>query len=332
MAEDSSSFVLDLAERAELDAIAELVGAGPSRLLDDPRFVDLARDLSCRLPERLSGRLRRFRHDAGPDGMLLLGNLPVRPDELPDTPRVAESAQRDVTVPAAALVLIALQLGEAVAFRQEKGGALVQDVVPVPGREEFQGNAGSVALTMHVENAFHDHRPDHVALLCLRNDHDDVAGLKIASVRRALPLLSTPDRSVLAAPRFVTEPPGSFGGVRHAPVPHPVLGGAHDDPDIRVDFLSTRPLDEAAERAMARLGAALAEVCETVVLAPGDLAIVDNRLALHGRTPFTPRYDGRDRWLQRVFVHLDHRRSRALRPGNGQVLEAVGTDLGGARG
>jgi L-asparagine oxygenase len=35
---------------------------------------------------------------------------------------------------------------------------------------------------------------------------------------------------------------------------------------------------------------------------------------------FTPRYDGADRWLHRVFVHLDGRRSRPHRPGNGSVL------------
>jgi L-asparagine oxygenase len=41
---------------------------------------------------------------------------------------------------------------------------------------------------------------------------------------------------------------------------------------------------------------------------------------VHGRVAFTPRYDGYDRWLHRVFVHLDHRRSRPARPANGAVL------------
>ena len=38
---------------------------------------------------------------------------------------------------------------------------------------------------------------------------------------------------------------------------------------------------------------------------PGDLLIVDNNLAVHGRTPFEPRFDGTDRWLQRTFVVTD---------------------------
>lgn len=50
--------------------------------------------------------------------------------------------------------LVACGLGDLAAYRAEKSGALVQDVVPVPGRERFSGNAGSALLTFHNENAF----------------------------------------------------------------------------------------------------------------------------------------------------------------------------------
>jgi hypothetical protein len=39
-----------------------------------------------------------------------------------------------------------------------------------------------------------------------------------------------------------------------------------------------------------------------VVLADGDLLVIDNDHAVHGRTPFIPRYDGTDRWLKRALV------------------------------
>jgi L-asparagine oxygenase len=35
------------------------------------------------------------------------------------------------------------------------------------------------------------------------------------------------------------------------------------------------------------------------------LLIIDNRRAVHGRTAFTPRYDGRDRWLKRAYLVSD---------------------------
>ncbi|WP_100865315.1 TauD/TfdA family dioxygenase [Streptomyces sp. 3211.6] len=310
-------------ERAELEALArDLLRSAPSRI-DTTEWVERARDLSTLLPARLRRTLRRFTRDAGPDAMLLLRNLPGHPDGLPDTPLAAGSVQRTATVPAAALALVSLGLGELVSFREEKQGALVHDVVPVPGMEEYQGNAGSVALNMHTENAFHPFRPDFVGLMCLRNDHADIAGLRVASVRRALPLLDDADRALLHQPRYVTAAPASFGEGQGLPEAVGVLSGSPDDPDITVDFTSTTPLDDEAAAALARLRTAIDRVTTTLILAPGDLAFVDNRLALHGRNSFQPRYDGRDRWLQRAFVHRDLRRSRALRPADGPVVHGT---------
>lgn len=51
------------------------------------------------------------------------------------------------------------------------------------------------------------------------------------------------------------------------------------------------------------------------VLEAGDLLVIDNAVAVHGRTPFTPRFDGTDRWLQRTFVVSDLRSSDAERRG-----------------
>jgi L-asparagine oxygenase len=99
-----------------------------------------------------------------------------------------------------------------------------------------------------------------------------------------------------------------------------VLEGDIEDPDVRVDFHTTQPCDDEARQALEHLKNAFSEVKRNVVLHSGDLAVLDNRIAIHGRTHFTPRYDGRDRWLHRTFTHRDHRRSRPSRPGNGCVL------------
>jgi alpha-ketoglutarate-dependent taurine dioxygenase len=50
-----------------------------------------------------------------------------------------------------------------------------------------------------------------------------------------------------------------------------------------------------------------------VTLAPGEVLVVDNDLVVHGRVPFQARYDGTDRWLKRISVTSDLRRSRAAR-------------------
>jgi L-asparagine oxygenase len=316
---NAGDITLTTSERAAVAAVgADLVGEELPRI-DEDAWVARARELSARLPVRLREAVRHYRHDPGVDGLLVVRNLPVDESTLPPTPMTAESVVRTPTAPAATIALLASCLGELAAYRAEKGGALVQNVVPVPGREGSQSNAGSVSLEMHVENAFHPHRPDYVGLLCLRNDHDGEAGTLVSSIRRALTLLPQTARQALHGPRFVTEPPPSFQS-RDAGEAHAVLAGAPDDPDVRVDFNATVALDDEAKRALELLRDAFVGVSRQLTLAAGELAFVDNRISIHGRTAFTPRYDGRDRWLHRTFVHLDARRTRGHRPGGSAVL------------
>jgi L-asparagine oxygenase len=312
---------LDESERQVLgDLVGKLMVDPNVRIDDDPDWVGAARDLSNQLPLRLRGIIRQFRRDPGPDGTLLIRGLPVGSDTLPPTPNDSGSVERYPTLSAAAIMLVSGQFGEVGAFRQEKFGALVQNIVPVAGNEGYQGNEGSTTLKMHVEDGYHVHRPDYVGLLCLRNDHDNVAGLRTSCVRRALPLISASDRTILGEPRYITHAPASFGDGLPPASLEPVLSGDLRDPNIQIDFACTQPQDVAAAAAMDALSRALDEVSRTFVLEPGDLAVLDNRMTLHGRTAFRPRYDGGDRWLQRSFMHVDARRTRPVREADGNVL------------
>jgi alpha-ketoglutarate-dependent taurine dioxygenase len=58
-----------------------------------------------------------------------------------------------------------------------------------------------------------------------------------------------------------------------------------------------------------------------VSLRAGDVLVVDNTLAVHGRTPFVARYDGTDRWLQRTMTVADLAASAADR--RGRVITTV---------
>ncbi|MCU7728832.1 TauD/TfdA family dioxygenase [Actinoplanes sp. KI2] len=320
---DDSIVVLDRAA-AQIEAVARdlvrtISSSRPARL-DSAETVAAARDAWDLLPLELRGPVRRFRRHSGVAGRLVLRGLPIAEHRLGDTPMVAGSVQREASVPAALLLMVAAGLGDPVAYLPEKSGALVQDVVPVPGQEAVQGNTGSIMLSFHIENAFHDHRPDYVMLLCLRADHERVAGTRTVSIREVLPMLGAETREALARPEFETAAPPSFGAGQAATEPHAVLMGAPEDPDLLIDFAATRPLTERAAAAIGALGEAFERVSVVANLAPGDLVIVDNRVTAHGRTSFTPRYDGRDRWLQRTFVAANLRRSRDRRPGDGYVI------------
>ncbi|MCX4529522.1 MULTISPECIES: TauD/TfdA family dioxygenase [unclassified Streptomyces] len=314
---------LDPADADACERLARTLCGRGDEQVDSPEWVARARDAWEDLPLLLRREVRRFRRHSGPHGTLVIGGLPVGQAALPATPTVPGSVQRRATVSAAVLTMVACGLGEPLAYRAEKSGALVQDVVPVPGQEAFHGNAGSVPLSFHTENGFHPHPPDYVVFLCLRADHDRRAGMRIAGIRQALPHLTPAGRQALFEPEFITAPPPSFSPDAAGEPdlkPRGVLSGAVEDPDIRMAQLVTTPLTPRAAAALAEFGRACEASARTLRLTPGDLVVIDNRVTVHGRTAFHPRYDGADRWLQRTYVTTDLRRSRDHRPHDGHVL------------
>jgi alpha-ketoglutarate-dependent taurine dioxygenase len=77
--------------------------------------------------------------------------------------------------------------------------------------------------------------------------------------------------------------------------------------------METLPEDEEAAAALARLSAQLEAGLVDVPLEPGDVLVIDNQRCVHGRRPFRPRLDGTDRWLRKVTVTRDLRKSAERR-------------------
>jgi L-asparagine oxygenase len=311
----AGELTLGQTDAMEVDWIARGLRRRPDDQVSDCACIAAARQSSCSLPHRLRRGLRQFRRDPGVTGSMIVHGFPVQADELPPTPEADGRVPRASGITAAMLMVAACELGDPIAFRAEKSGAMVQDMVPEPG-----GEAGSAPRSLRSENAFHRHRPDFVMLLCLRDGHDRMAGLRTASARELLPALSGAAVATLFSREFVTKPPPSFGYAADLSVPHAILAGAAEDPDIRLDLAATTALTPRAQLALQEAGEVLGQIARTFPLVPGDLAIVDNRVALHGQTAVRPRHDGRDRWLQRTFVAADLRRSRGLRPRDSHVL------------
>ena len=82
-------------------------------------------------------------------------------------------------------------------------------------------------------------------------------------------------------------------------------------PWLRPTYTPIDDADDEFRSAYENLGTELERTCRTAVLEPGELLLVDNDVVVHGRVPFTPRYDGSDRWLKRVNVRLPQRRRPA---------------------
>lgn len=229
------------------------------------------------------------------------------------------------------LVLCGSLLGDVFGWATQQGGLIVHDVYPVPGCEDRQiGSSSSSDLWWHTEDAFHPMRADYVGLLALRNaDHAattiaSVADIDIGDAHKSILMeerfLIAADDSHVAGLQDLGMQPDSHRHVDRtwqSCRPTAVLTGAWESPYLTLDpfYMNVRPGDFDARRALDALIDALDACLRDVVLGPGELLLIDNFRAVHGRRPFVARYDGTDRWLKRINVTCDLRKSRGWRAG-----------------
>ncbi|SHF57448.1 arginine beta-hydroxylase, Fe(II)/alpha-ketoglutarate-dependent [Jatrophihabitans endophyticus] len=228
------------------------------------------------------------------------------------------------------LLVIGACLGDVFGWTGQQDGRLVHDIVPSPESRELQvGASSAVPLVWHTEDAFHPRRAELLLLACLRND--DGIGTDIASVRRAQ--LTAQQLSALGRPGCAILPDDTYLPTAAQPAAaspaEPAAkstsawsaqrGGVStiwpdvDGPCLRFDPSYTEFLDEDPDfRAhYAALDQALDACAETVPLVAGDLLLIDNDIAVHGRRSYAPRFDGSDRWLKRILIHLPRTRPEA---------------------
>ena len=201
------------------------------------------------------------------------------------------------------LLHAAQSFGTAVGYIQEHGGQVVQNIYPLRDSVGQQiSTSSNVQLAFHTETAFHPHKARYLLLLCLRGDRG--AATTLCSYGAVEPHLSAETRCTLAEPRFRIGVDLSFGrgdGWTTGPVPI-VTDGHGSHTSFTYDGELTVGLDPGANAALAELAETIAAAHTSLVLEAGDLLIIDNHRAAHGRSPFRARFDGTDRWLQRTFV------------------------------
>jgi L-asparagine oxygenase len=249
-------------------------------------------DLGEAIDELRCGIDAPFRH---------LHGLPI--GDVPATPLVAGLTDKHDRASEATLLGVAQMLGEPVGYAQEHGGDIVQDLFPLASSVGRQLSTSSgVELAFHTETAFHPHRPHFLLLLCLRGDAN--AATTLCSVDAIVRELDEQTRAVLQQPRFRCGVDESFGGGSAWVAPaHAVVSlTTNGTYTLLFDGELTFGIDREADAAIAHVNEAIARARTSVTLAAGDLLVVDNHRAVHGRSPFTARFDGTDRWLQRTFV------------------------------
>ncbi|MBX7550397.1 TauD/TfdA family dioxygenase [Streptomyces sp. NPDC004232] len=296
------------------DAIGRDLAAEPDPTLDTDRAMARYHQIFATLPLELLQQILDFgRHNDSP-GVGYVRNLPVDA-RLPATPADGGPATGKETFVAEGVLLgLSGLLGEPVGFLTEKRGQLVHDVIPVEGGAMTQTNQGSTVFLNFHNDIVHDaigrydvSNPDFLVLSCLRADHEGVAATHYADARDIVRALDSRTLELLRSPLFRLNAPGSYirdvaGGGEVLSDPVAMISGPEQFPEISSSANGVRAMTTAAEAALDRLQAACRESAHQVFLRPGEALLINNRKGLHARTPFTARYDGADRWLQRTYV------------------------------
>jgi L-asparagine oxygenase len=308
------STLTDHAMPAIIDAPRWVLDPIPDLPIGHPDFVRAAAHAAHTLPAVVHDALVDFVDAVPQAGAIVLRGMPV--GELPLTPPSPTAALVKDRVSEFVLLTVARRLGQPVGYLPEHGGDLVQNLVPTAGNADRQVSTSSkVELMFHTEAAFHPHRPRYLLLLCLRGD--PAALTTLSSVFEVLPFLPTAVVDTLFEPRFCTAVDESYlhGRCNVLSAPMSVLRGDRARPSMVFDADLMVGIDAEADDALRTLGSVVASHKVGLALQAGDLLVVDNDVAVHGRTPYEPRFDGYDRWLQRSMAVTDLSPSAGERSG-----------------
>jgi enduracididine beta-hydroxylase len=337
LTEEPAVFVLRHPELAEVTGLIERL-ATTVPVGEEIACLRAAAVHSHHLPERLLEFLHGVRSREAAAAFVVSG-FAVDDDSIGPTPS-GWGRQPDpcsTRAETAWLELCGSVLGDLFGWATQQDGAIVHDIAPVRSDERSQvSSSSSELLWWHTEEAFHPLRCDYLGLMCLRNHQQvattfaSVSGIDLApEIRRVLfekRFFIRPDDSHLTGEHDQPLPVGKEGELLLAarkriehmnkdPQRVSLLHGDFDSPYLSVDpFYMDVPADDAqARHAYEALCGTLEDQLKEVPLSPGEILFIDNYRAVHGRMPFAARYDGTDRWLKRVNITRDLRKSRAYR-------------------
>jgi Fe(II)/alpha-ketoglutarate-dependent arginine beta-hydroxylase len=328
----------------EIESIRALVTdvAAEYNSVEDGDFLDKASLYAHQLPWRLRSFLNDFRLKEPATGFCVISGYPVNLSAIGATPthwKWRSDAQNSLPEQ----ILLVLQgslLGDLFGWATQQDGHLVHDVFPIKGHENEQlGTGCEQLLWWHTEDAFHPFHSDYIGFLCLRNPDNVATTIGTLDVEK----LDPAQVEILYQPRFLIRPDESHqenteSDLRMAerqnsaqdsisdsyekikkmntnPEKVPILFGDLSEPYMRLDPYFMDPLtnDPDAQQALDALITVIDASLIDLALQPGDFCFIDNYRAVHGRYPFKARYNGEDRWIKRICVTRDLRKSRQSR-------------------
>lgn len=321
-------------EVAAIKALLAEISAGVDSV-EDKTFQDAAALYAQELPRRVRKYLTDFKLHEPQSALCIVSDYLIDSQKIgPTPPHWKNKPHRSGCLEEELLlVLLGSLLGDCIGWSTQQDGYVVHDILPIKGHQGEQLGSGSEQLLWwHTEDAFHPYRGDYIGMMCLRNP--DAVATTFASLESLR--LTEEQMDLLFEPHFTIRPdeshlkknrsdPGKVDGelvsayehieqMNEQPDKIAVLFGDRRSPYLRIDPYFMDPVSD--ERAQAALDALIRFIegrIEDLVLRPGDFCFIDNFKAVHGRKPFKAHFDGTDRWLKRINITRDLRKSRSSR-------------------
>lgn len=328
-------FVLSALERQEVSRLVEKV-VDNFRGFDDEKFLKDLPINAYQLPVRLVEFINDFKYEPPSAGYAVVNMGILENEKIESTPPHwdLETNNKSCEKSVISMCLCAAILGDLFGWITQQDGRIVHDILPIEKyKSEQLGSGSEVELTLHTEDAFHEFRGDYLVMMCLRNP----GGIPTMLSKPDYSRLTKKQIDLLFEEHFVIRPDNShkienasservitmqayknqkvidayneIEACCSVPRKVAVLFGQRDRPFLRLDpYFMEEPSHPEARDALRQLINIVDDMVVDVALNPGEILIVDNYEVVHGRRPFSARYDGSDRWYKRLNVIRDIRR------------------------
>ena len=253
---------------------------------------------------------------------------------IPDTPPNNKCKVGEKTVLSKIQSLLVSYISNLVSYEAEGYGRIFQDIVPDIMMANQQSSVGSnKELEIHTEQAFSKLKPDLLSLSCIRGDNSALT--YILPINTIIRYLDENDKKLLQQPLWKIGVDYSFklngnefiDGNERGPIPIININDvdAEEDPILVFDQDLMIGITEEANEIIKKITNIYYEHRIQHCLQPGEIMIINNNKALHGRSGFTPKYDGRDRFLIRCFgmTTEKYQRTSYARADNSRMFSAI---------
>jgi len=301
--------------------IVEKIDASPS---DQPELYCKQMKESCNLlPENIKTELKNLLDNLisipNPFIIFKFGNhLLTEHQNIPDTPPNNKHKIGEKTILAKIQSLLVSFISNLVSYEAEGYGRIFQDIVPDIQMTNQQSSVGSnKELEIHTEQAFSKLKPDFLSLACVRGDKSALT--YILPLETILLHLDEPVKKLLRTPLWKIGVDYSFklngnefiDGNERGPIPIININDedteADADPTLVFDQDLMIGVTEEANEIIKKITNIYYEHRIQHCLQPGEIMIINNNKAVHGRSAFIPKYNSNDRFLVRCFGMLDEK-------------------------